>query len=110
MYAGARRRGVVPGVWRTAAILLLFALALGAKEIALSFPLILMAYEVCWGRSITPRSVRTALLCAAMAVLFVAARVYGPDGLAYMQGYRPAVSAASYVSAMGVLLNVGIGG
>ena len=67
----------------------LFILALGAKEMAVSLPVVLVAYE--WWRE-QERDWRFALLTTAMTALFLGGRVFGPAGLAGAGGYATAPS------------------
>jgi len=46
LYLEARRRGRMPGSWVSIGILALFVCALGAKEVAMALPAVLLAYEV----------------------------------------------------------------
>jgi len=115
LYVAVRQRGLVPGSGWTAAVLLFFVLSLAAKEIALSFPFVLLAYELIWhppaslqaaGRWIF-REGRTVWLSAIIAGIFVAVRVYGAQGLAVTQSgsYRTAYSAAGYLNVLTVSTN-----
>ena len=112
-YVSIRQRGRVPGAREIALILLCFVLALAAKEIALSLPLILFAYELIWD---PPRSVRAvggwifrqgraALICGAIAILFVAVRVYGTQGIANFSAYRPSYSLGAYLNVLTLCMN-----
>src|SRR5258708_9899841 len=48
IYISVRQRHGNPGALSTAAVLILFAISLGAKEIALSFPFILLSHKLIW--------------------------------------------------------------
>ncbi|HYL72586.1 MAG TPA: hypothetical protein VEU96_00185 [Bryobacteraceae bacterium] len=113
LYVSIRQRGRMPGTREIALVFICFVLALAAKEIALSLPLILIAYELVWD---PPRSVRaavswmlrqgrTSLLCGAAAILFVGVRVYGAEGLANMTAFKPDYSLVAYLNVLSVVMN-----
>ncbi len=112
-YVSIRQRDRIPGAREIAIIFLCFVLALAAKEIALSLPPIVIAYELIWD---PPRSVRavggwifrqgrTALICGAVAILFVAVRVYGAQGIANFSAYRPSYSLGAYLNVLTLCMN-----
>lgn len=87
-----------PNYAQTAVIALLVALAVSAKEIAFSFPLIIVIYEVLWHRGLRFQQYRVGLLSAVIVAGCAAARVWGPDGLGYMGGYQPPYSIGAYLA------------
>jgi hypothetical protein len=101
-YAGVRRRGRLLSAWQTAAFLGLFLCALNSKEMAVTLPVILLAYEWIYHRPTLRdwRSLaawlggpgRVALCCAAMSVLSLFGKAFGPDPLLNAAGYRPIFS------------------
>jgi hypothetical protein len=114
MYVRERQRGRVPGAQSSAAILVLFVLALSAKEIALSFPLVVLAYELIWHPPASMRHAagwilrecRTAWLSAAIAAIFVAVRVYGTEGVTGIGApYQPVYSVGAYLNVLTLCMN-----
>ena len=112
-YISIRQKLRVPRPWENALILLCFIFAIAAKEIALSLPLVLIVYELMWDPPKTLRASmrwffnrgRTALLCAAIAIVFVAVKVYGPSGLANTEAYQPTFSLNTYLTALTTLMD-----
>ena len=49
-YTGIRQRGRFPGLRQTAALLALYVLALGSKEMAVALPLYIVVYELLYGK------------------------------------------------------------
>lgn len=112
-YIGIRARGEFLGWRRTAVFAALFVCALNSKEMALTLPAVLLAYEwifhgPVWGtapRAARPsgepagppggplRSVlRIPLLAALLAGADLYGKVFGVDALTGMEGYRPVFS------------------
>jgi len=101
-YTGVRRRGGLFSAWQTAAFLGLFLCALNSKEMALTLPAILLVYEWIYHRTAIrdARSLadwlggpgRVALCGAAMSLLSLYGKVFGPDPLLNAAGYRPIFS------------------
>jgi hypothetical protein len=101
-YIGVRRRGRLLNAWETAAFLGLFLCALNSKEMALTLPVILLVYEwiyhrpalairgdvLAWLRS----AGRVALCGAAMSLLSLCGKLFGPDPLLNAAGYHPVFS------------------
>lgn len=77
----------------------LFVLALDAKEMAVTLPLVLLAYEVCFGARRPPpgRPLRDALRasapllvpCLLLMTVYAAGKYFLPDSLTEQGGYRP---------------------
>ena len=88
LYSGAflgyvRARAGRPGVGAHAAWLMAFALALAAKEMAVTFPVVVAGYELCFRRGETMRS-RAAgpLASAAIVLVYLAVRIQAVGPLA----------------------------
>jgi len=98
-YVGIRNRGELPGAWQTAAFLGIFLGALNAKEMAVSVPVMLLAYEwtyhppakwdgasvMAWVRG----PARTAWIAAALTLVDIYPKVVGPTAMTAAEGYRP---------------------
>jgi hypothetical protein len=94
-----------------AGILSLYLLALGAKEMAVSFPVVLLAYELL----LAPRDApwREHSLAAArrvapyvlLTVVFLVGKLQGPESLARLDAYRPSMDLGSYLHASSHYLN-----
>ena len=101
-YTGVRRRGRLLSAWETAAFLGLFLCALNSKEMALTLPAILLVYEWIYHRPAIRDARRLAgwlggpgrvALCgAAMSLLSLYGKAFGPDPLLNAAGYRPIFS------------------
>lgn len=101
-YAGVRRRGRLLGAWETAAFLGLFLCALNSKEMAVTLPAILLVYEWTYHRPVLRnwRNLpvwlrgpgRVALCGAAMSLLSLYGKAFGPDPLLNAAGYHPIFS------------------
>ena len=98
-YASIRRRGRLLGGWESAAFFGLFLGALNAKEMALTLPLALLAYEALYHRPAqwSWSGVRTWLLgpgrlalCAVpLNLVYLYGKKFGPDALMNMPAYQP---------------------
>lgn len=113
LYTGARAAGRETGPWRTAAMALLYALALSSKETAVATPAILLAWELLFGKDGRPRwraaLTRPVVLLGAMSLPWLYLRLAGAAALTSMEAYRPEYSwprwNASFHSYMSELLN-----
>jgi len=100
VYVRARSRGGEISLRRGAAILVLYVLALGSKEMAVAVPVLLIAYECVYAFR-TWRQNRNAwllitLLCV-MTALYAYGKTHGPDSLINNPQYRPVLNAATYL-------------
>ncbi len=98
-YASIRRRGRLLGGWESAAFFGLFLCALNAKEMALTLPLVLLAYEAFYHRPaawswsearawlLGPG--RLALCAVPLNLLYLYGKKFGPDAMMKMPAYRP---------------------
>jgi hypothetical protein len=97
LYLAVRTRGETPSWKRLAAILGLFVLALGSKEIAVTFPVVLLLYEAACH---PPASLRApdirawlrgpalpSLLAGAVTAAFLAGKFRGPEAMHLTAGY-----------------------
>jgi hypothetical protein len=98
-YASIRRRGRLLGVWESAAFFGLFLCALNAKEMALTLPLALLAYEAFYhwpaewswsgARAWLFGPGRLALCALPLNLLYLCGKKFGPDALMNMPAYQP---------------------
>lgn len=94
----ARSRPTPPLLWLAA--LALFWLALGAKEIALALPALLLAFELLPGRrQWLPLSVASALSAA-----YLLGRIFGGGGVLATADYQPNLTPAAYTRSLSVML------
>jgi hypothetical protein len=89
------------GAPRPAQVLLLVCLyiaALDSKEMAVTLPLLICLYELIYhaGESWRPRSATIGVMCLVTAA-YIFGTTRGDESLLNVQGYKPAVSAASYL-------------
>ena len=98
-YLRIRQSGRVPGARQTVGFLALFLCALNSKEMAVTLPLMLLAYEWIYHRpALADRSAlvswlrgpgRVALVAAALTAVALYGKLFGPDPLAGAEAYRP---------------------
>lgn len=98
-YLGIRRRGGLLSARQTAVFLALFLCALNSKEMAVTLPVMVVAYEwiyhrpAGWNRADLAAwlrgPARVALFAAALDALDVYGKLFGPDPLAAGEGYHP---------------------
>lgn len=98
-YASIRRRGRLLGGWESAAFFGLYLCALNAKEMALTLPLALLAYEALYHRPaewswngirawlLGPG--RLALCAVPLNLLYLYGKMFGPDAMMNMPAYQP---------------------
>ena len=97
-YARVRMRGRLLNMWEMAVFLGLFLCALNSKETAATLPAILLIYEWIYHRPARGLrawfrgGARVALYGAAMTLLSLYGKLFGPDPLVNAAGYRPAFS------------------
>ena len=101
-YARVRARGRLLGGRETALVMALYLCALNSKEMALTLPLVLLAYEFVYHRPVvwTPGEIgrwllgpgRVMLYCAALNLVFLYGKAFGPDALLQAPGYRAELS------------------
>ena len=98
-YLRIRNRGRLPGAAETAVFLALVLAALDAKEMAVSLPVMVLAYEwiyhppVKWHRASLLAwlrgPARAAWFAAVLTALDIYGKVTGPDAMTNAAGYRP---------------------
>jgi hypothetical protein len=88
-YAGIRGTGRRLRWGQNAIFAALVLCALNSKEMALTVPAILLAYEWIYHRD---RSYRAIVIAACLTVLDLYGKVFGYDALIGMEGYRPVFS------------------
>jgi hypothetical protein len=102
VYVGARQEGRGLGPWRTAAFLALFLCALNSKEMAVTLPAMLLAYEWLYhgkaARGALGRWVRGPGAAIGVAALLTAVAIYGRVlvGLTHSVGYAATFSLARF--------------
>jgi len=100
-YMRVRSAGRMLSPWDTGMVVLLHLFALGSKEMALTIPLILLAWELvyhppawhatqflAWLRG----PARVALYCAAINLVYLYGKAFGPDPMMRTESYRPHLS------------------
>lgn len=98
-YASIRQRGRLLGGWENAAFFGLFLGALNAKEMALTMPMVLLAYEALyhppakWNASAARAWLfgpgRMALYAVPLNLLYLYGKKFGPGALMNMPAYQP---------------------
>jgi hypothetical protein len=87
-YARIRAQGRPLRAGEIALVLGLFLCALNSKEMALTLPIALMAYEFFCAPQAAPLSLPI-VLSGAMSALYLFGKVFGPDALLSAAGYHP---------------------
>jgi hypothetical protein len=115
LYVAVRQSGKSLGLLVGLAVLVLYILALNSKELAVSLPLILLAYELLWHPPAVERrdvlrwftrSTWVVWVTAAMAAAFAAGRVLNAEGgIGNVGHYRVTVSAGEYFTKVAHYLN-----
>ncbi|HWQ55192.1 MAG TPA: hypothetical protein VN442_16010 [Bryobacteraceae bacterium] len=104
-YLRSREHGLPLGWGRVAVWSGLYILALDSKEMAVSLPVVILAYELLdkapeWRKPLAWvwREGRVPLVGAALTALFIAGRIGAPLGLPSMQAYHPVLSWRIYLN------------
>jgi hypothetical protein len=114
-YLGIRQTGKMLNLRQWTWFLALYICALNSKELAVTLPLCLAAYEAIWhpparGLRASARWLaqegRGAAVSALVTVPYVVGKLTGPGSLAANPLYRPAISPARYLHAFHLYLNV----
>lgn len=113
VYLRSRTQDRLPGLWRTLGVLACQILALDSKEMAITLPAILVAYELIFHppdfrgmRAVARwciREGRTALLAALCVLVYLPARL-SRGGIAHLQGYVPHYTVTRWLKEIGVYL------
>jgi hypothetical protein len=102
-YSRVRARGRLLRGGETALVMGLYLCALASKEMALTLPIVLLAYEWVYGNwppAWTAREIagwlrgpgRVALGCVVLSLLYLDGKAFGPDALMRSPAYRPELS------------------
>jgi hypothetical protein len=98
LYLHYRRDGRFPGVLQTVWVLLLYIGALDSKEIAVSFPVGLLLYElVVRRREPLLRRCLVPLLGGMLTLIYLIGKNTGPDALNLQAAYHPLISLPKYL-------------
>jgi hypothetical protein len=105
-YLRIRERQLDLTVWRMGGLLVLYVCALNSKEMAVSFPVVLLAYEVLYGdpprhrllRWICTGPRRVSLFTGVLTLMYIYGRTVGPNALAKHPAYHPVFSAGRLVA------------
>ena len=97
LYAHYRRDGRMPGAIQSAPIVLLYIAALASKEIAVSFPVALLLYELTIGTGRFSRRIRLVLITGFLTLIYVVGKNTGPGSLSAESAYHPEISLAGYI-------------
>jgi hypothetical protein len=101
-YARVRAQGRLLRGSETALVMGLYLFALDSKEMALTLPIALLAYEWVYHRPTawTPREIvswlrgpgRVMLYCGALNLVYLYGKAFGPDAMMQSASYRPVLS------------------
>jgi hypothetical protein len=112
VYTGIRACGAVPGGRQLWAIAAIYALALDAKEMAVTLPLFLLLYEVIFHPAALRRPMawlrregRTVWITAIMTAAYVAGKLSGPDSLIDNSRYVLHISPVRFLKTFHLYLN-----
>lgn len=105
-YVGVRSRNRLLTGWQIVALCGLYVCALNSKEIAVTLPLFLGAYEILYqpptswrGKDVLIwlRHLRFAAGLLVVTLIFAAGRAAGPDSLIHHPAYRPLLTASRFL-------------
>jgi hypothetical protein len=114
-YLGIRGTGRMLSPRQWAVFLALYIGALDSKELAVTLPLSVGCYELIWHGPVggvrgyarwLVREGRGVLLSGLLTIPYVIGKLTGPDSLAAIPSYRPAISFMKYLHAFHLYLNV----
>jgi len=97
-YARIRAQGRLAGAAETALVLGLYLCALNSKEMALTMPIVLLAYEmIChappvWSVRWLTGPGRVAVFCAVFNLVYLYGKAFGRDAMIASASYRPELS------------------
>jgi len=115
LYVSIRRQGKDISALQASAICALYILALNSKEVAVSLPVVLIAYELLWHppaftiqalwRWLTRQTLPVWIL-SAITIVYLAGRVFFQEqSISTIGDYRVTVSAGEYLSKLAYYLN-----
>ena len=104
VYLRIRTRGELPSGRQIALIAILYVCALNSKEMGVSFPIVLLAYELCFhppalrglGKWLRTAG-RTMAVAGVLTAIYVIGKMLGPDSLSSIAPYRPVITAARFM-------------
>jgi hypothetical protein len=91
-YARVREGGRIPSLRQILIFTALVVCALNSKEMALTLPGVLLAYEICYHRPLGRVAVKMVGLTSLLMLLSLYGKIWGVDPLTGMEGYRPVFS------------------
>jgi hypothetical protein len=91
-YVRIRAGGRFPGARQTLIFAALLVCALNSKEMALTLPAALLAYEWCYHRPLGRGAAKMVGLAGVLVLLNLYGKIWGVDALTGMVGYRPVFS------------------
>jgi hypothetical protein len=101
-YSRARRRGARFRARQWAVFLGLYLCALNSKEMAVSLPLMLLAYEVFYQ---SERRWAPAFVAGFMTAVFIAGKIVGADPLMAQPAYKPVLTLERWITSSRLELN-----
>ena len=105
LYLGVRARGQVLSGRHLAIVAALYVCALNAKEMAVSLPVLLAAYETIYHRRMLRWSGRGIVVTGLFSLPYVAGKLMGPGSLVENPAYRLTVSPGRYLDTFHLYLN-----
>jgi hypothetical protein len=112
MYARIRDRGDTPGLWATMGIAVLYVLALDAKEMAVTFPVVLLLYEVVFHSTAMRhplvwlrRESRVVWITGAITLIYSAGKLRGPGSLIENPAYALTISPGRFLDTFHLYMN-----
>ena len=103
-YVRIRALGRFPGARQTLIFAALMVCALNSKEMALTLPAALLAYEWCYHRPLGRGAVKMVGLAGSLVLLDLYGKIWGVDALTGMEGYRPVFSLQRVHDFQGIFL------
>jgi len=101
-YAGIREAGRLPDWRQSAGLLVLYLLALGSKEMAVTLPLYIVLYEALYQKNFTAWLRRGAWwwwLTLPLTIFYVVRKIAGPHAMTANPDYAPHFSAHAFFAA-----------
>ena len=104
-YFRIRDRGTYPGAWQSVALLTLYIAALDAKEMAVTLPVLLVAYELLYHppkaallRIWIVREGRFLWLTVPVTIAYILSRIAGPHRVTTNPAYYPHISLNAFMT------------
>ncbi len=115
-YVRIRHSNRIPRGWQIGLILAVAVSAMNAKEIAVTFPLAILLYELIWfppqalkmreiSRWIISGPGRSALIGGLLVAVYIVGKILGKESLVLQPLYRPQISALMYLETYGRYLS-----